>query len=655
MKRKLLLAIILLLNIGLAIFSINYFNTNIPISNNGIFSLEKKDFINGFVALEGDFLVYDGLYEDIKNSNITPKNMSLNQIRTYSFPEGVVTATMTIKNPDHLPLNSIMIEEIYTANEVYINGNLISSAGVVSDKKDKAKVEKTSYFLPFNDNSDELHLVLKISNHTQISGQYNRYIFIGEYTKLNNFYIQKLLIKIVLATFYFVMSLFLITLYLKNKKYTYLATLAIASFSNFYTVLTHFEPIVLFQLTGWFYVINTVLYTLPTLIGQFFSALTILLFYKEDKINKHLKKILLYHGFVTFTVITTLVIWDEHATNIYLLALLYVLLFMCYALWICSKHGEEKSPSGLLLFTGLSCYLVSYCLLVYINLYNEEGQILVYYNSHLMLFQLFYFLSIATTSISNYAQIFSDTQISETHLTHLVKQKTKELEQSYEEKTQMITDISHDLRSPITIVKGYLELMKNGSIKEQDYKKYLDIVYDKILYTSKLLESLFLLIRFENKTNLPKETENLYDILSAVIQSYPNKNIKLDLMRNLYMPCYEKQLYRLFHNLIDNAIEHGGENCNISLKSEYIENDLVITISDDGAGIEEKLIPNIFNRFSREDTARSSENSHFGLGLAICKTIVENHNGIITCTSKKSYGTTFKIVFKGGYYENTDC
>lgn len=580
--------------------------------------------------------------------------MSLNQIRSYAFPNGTITATMTIKNPDHLSIDSIIIEEIYTANEVYINGKLISSAGVVSDDKNKAQVKKVSYFLPFSDTSDTLDIMLKISNHTQISGQYNRYIFIGEFDSLSTFYQQRLALKIALATFYVVMCLFLVSLYLKNKKYTYLLTLAIASFFNFYTILTHFEPIVLFQLTGFLYVINTVLYTFPTLIAQFFSALTILLFYNDARVIKNFRKIRIYHSIGFFIIIVTLVIFDEVAKNIYLFALLYVLLLMVYALWICSKHSQEKKPSSLLLFVGLSSYLISYALVVYINIQDIPGQILGYYNIHLMLFQLFFFLAIGITSISNYAQIFSDTQIEELRLNLLVKEKTKALEQSYHEKTQLITDISHDLRSPITIVKGYLDLMKSGTIKEKDYSKYIDIVYEKIHYTSELMESLFMLISFENKAILPTEIENLNDIIMAVIQSFQPKEFDLNLTENLYMTCHGKQLYRLFYNLVDNAIEHGGKTCNISIASTHIKKDIVVTVCDNGAGIDEKALPYIFDRFSKEDTSKNNKGNHFGLGLAICKTIVENHNGTITCNSKKNYGTTFIIVFKGAFYENID-
>ena len=154
--------VFLLVTILLTVFSMFHIFTSyqhdVPIAKNGTISISSKDLKKGFVALNGDFLVYDGLYDvnQINSLNIPAKHMSLEDIRVYPFPKGTATVKMTIKS--NVKLSGMIIEEIYTANEVYLNNKLICKSGIVGSK-DQAISEKASHLKNFKENVSSISYV----------------------------------------------------------------------------------------------------------------------------------------------------------------------------------------------------------------------------------------------------------------------------------------------------------------------------------------------------------------------------------------------------------------------------------------------------------------------------------------------------------------
>lgn len=640
---------------------LNKFEKKIPIANNGTITINNKDLNNKFLPLKGNFKVYEGIIspDKINTLNTNYKLMSLEDLRVYSYPNGTATATLHI-NLNNTSINGIIIEEIYSANKIFINNKLLCKTGKIGTNKKNTLKEKNSHLIYLNQIDKSFDLTIQIANFEQISGQFKRNIYIGNYNYLHTYYKNNLIIKYIQIIFYFTTSLFLLTMYLKNKKYTYLLTLALAGFFNSYIILTHFEPIVFFKPTGFYYYINSIVNTLPTLLVQFFSALTVILFFKQGIIYKNIKTFIFTNGIIFSIVITLLVIFDETATPIYLLTLFYVIGILIYSFILSIKIYIYNKKSSFFIFLGLSFYLFTYFTLVNTTLSSNNHQTIEYYTIYLLLGQILFYGLISYIAISDYSHSFSLSQLEEKKLENIIKTKTKELENSYnklliqdKQRKQILTDISHDLRSPITVVKGYIELLKNDQINKKDYKKYFDIIYLKINYVSDLISELFLLINLETTKNFHMEDEYLYIIINTVVNSFHNPNISIDINKNILLHCNDKQIYRLFNNLIENALTHGGNNCSIKIIS-YINknNNLIIQVIDNGKGILKNDIPYIFDRFTRTDKSRNLNKKHFGLGLSICKAIVENHNGTITCDSIKNKKTTFTITFRGDIYEN---
>lgn len=544
----------------------------------------------------------------------------------------------------------ILIEELYTANKVFINNKIISSVGIVNKEESRTLMEKKSVLKPINTNSSHLDLVIQISNHELISGQFEKNIYIGSYDSLSDFNNKRLSLKYFGVTFYISISLFLYGLYRKNKKYTHHLTLSIAGFFNFYVLLTHYEPMVIFNPKGLLYLYNSYLSPFPTLFAQFFCAMTVILFFGHGFINKHKKNFILYNCYAFLFVIFIIIVFDDIANPIYIATLIYIMLYMIYSLYIAGLNFTKGITGSFRIFIGLSTYIVSYSYLIHMALIINPHQTMNYYSIYMILGQILFYLLMSYVSVSKFSSNFYLTEIEEEKLEFLVKSKTNELEKSYKElltqddiRKKMLQDISHDLRSPITVVKGYAELMTTNQIPESEKNKYIEIIFHKISYVSNLISELFALNGLENDKNYPMDVECISDILINTILSYNKSKIETHIEKDLYFYCNEKQMYRLFNNLIDNALEYSKANDKIIISLKKHESYLIIKITDFGVGIEEEDIKNIFNRFTRSDKSRNHDQNHFGLGLSISKAIVNNHKGSITCTSKINYGTTFTI------------
>ena len=210
-----------------------------------------------------------------------------------------------------------------------------------------------------------------------------------------------------------------------------------------------------------------------------------------------------------------------------------------------------------------------------------------------------------------------------------------ELEKSNEQsKTDLITNIAHDLRTPLTSILGYLDLIKNSqSVNEEMKEHYLEIVYNKALRLQKLIEELFGFTKLSyGKMNMNIITLNLVELLSQLIEeSYPNfekNNLNYEFTSNvkkLYIDGDGDLLVRLFDNLITNAIKYGADGKMVKIRLRKEKKLVRITVLNFGYAIPEKELPYIFDKFYRVESSRSTSTGGTGLGLAIVKNIAEMH------------------------------
>lgn len=240
-------------------------------------------------------------------------------------------------------------------------------------------------------------------------------------------------------------------------------------------------------------------------------------------------------------------------------------------------------------------------------------------------------------------------------------EKERNSEQS---KTDLITNVAHDLRTPLTSIIGYLELLrKNNSISPEMRQKYLDIAYNKSERLQKLIEELFGFTKLSyGKVNLNIEEVDIVKLLAQLLEeSYPNfaKNgLSYDYVSNTGSQIIEADgdlLARLFDNLINNAIKYGKEGKRVKVNLRADREIVTIKIVNYGYVIPEKELPLIFDRFYRTDHSRTTQNGPggTGLGLAIVKNITDMHHGAVSVSSDLS-GTVFTVKLKIHFEEGKE-
>jgi two-component system OmpR family sensor kinase len=238
-----------------------------------------------------------------------------------------------------------------------------------------------------------------------------------------------------------------------------------------------------------------------------------------------------------------------------------------------------------------------------------------------------------------------------TKMAEHIQNQMHEIQHSDNLRRQLVANISHDLRTPIATLQGYLEtlIVKGQNLAPDERKTYLMTAHKHCQQLGALVDDLFELAKLDAGGAQPQyEPFNISDLVQDVVQKFQltadNKGIQItiDLEDNLPLANADIRLIeRAMENLIENAIQHTPANEKINLRLTTHGPDIVVQISDTGHGIPEDELPNIFNRFYRVDKSRKTLAGHSGLGLAITKRILELHDRSITASSVINHGTTF--------------
>ena len=224
-------------------------------------------------------------------------------------------------------------------------------------------------------------------------------------------------------------------------------------------------------------------------------------------------------------------------------------------------------------------------------------------------------------------------------------------------KNELITNVAHDLRTPLTSIIGYLELLSGPVVLPPEMqKKYIDIAYSKAKRLEKLIEDLFGFTKMNyGKLAMHVSKVDIVKLLGQLLEeSYPNfanKGLSYELQSNVpakMITADGNLLARLFDNLIGNAIKYmrAEEPSFISMRIKDVGDFIQVEIEDNGKGISNKDLPYIFDRFYRADASRNSAAGGSGIGLSIVKKIIEDHGGKIWATSKENVGTVMYFVLR---------
>ncbi len=225
------------------------------------------------------------------------------------------------------------------------------------------------------------------------------------------------------------------------------------------------------------------------------------------------------------------------------------------------------------------------------------------------------------------------------------------LEKAFNSQLQFIADASHELKTPLTILRTQWEKLSAQEDLPYEYRVKIQSDIEELARLSNLINNLLIIATPENKL----VAEELFELnLSELVQSFyedirllteeKQQHLQIRITDNITILGDKVRIFQLLLNLADNAIKYTPINGNIDI--ELVREDLhaVFSIKDNGIGIPEESLPHIFERFYRVDKSRSRQSGGYGLGLAVCKTIVEAHKGSISIVSNFSKGT--KVVVR---------
>lgn len=218
---------------------------------------------------------------------------------------------------------------------------------------------------------------------------------------------------------------------------------------------------------------------------------------------------------------------------------------------------------------------------------------------------------------------------------------------------ELIANISHDLKTPLTSIQGYIEtlILKADNLPAEERKEYLEIILSGTERLIILVEQILEFSKLEAKQTLPSmEPFSIAELVQDVVQKFQPQAEKQKIRLRAVIPKDLLLVYadiamieRVLQNLIDNAMRHTPEIGVVTVEIVRNNNSVVVNISDTGYGIPQEDLPHIFDRFYRAEKSRSRNSGGTGLGLAITQKILEAHNSDITVQSAVSAGTTFSF------------
>ncbi|MDU1277577.1 MAG: HAMP domain-containing sensor histidine kinase [Clostridium sp.] len=221
-------------------------------------------------------------------------------------------------------------------------------------------------------------------------------------------------------------------------------------------------------------------------------------------------------------------------------------------------------------------------------------------------------------------------------------------------KRDMIRDIAHDIKTPITSIMGYSKALNDGTVQDSEEKRiYLDYIYNKTSRLNYLVNELFIFTKLDSvdyKLNIKQK--DICEFLREVVALYYGEiekaefNLEIDIPEDpIYYKFDAKELERAICNLIINSLKYNERKTTLFIGINNNEEDIEIIIGDNGIGIKKEILDKVFEEFVRGDISRDSSGGS-GLGLAITKKIIELHKGTIILNSYEGVGSEFKIILK---------
>lgn len=219
------------------------------------------------------------------------------------------------------------------------------------------------------------------------------------------------------------------------------------------------------------------------------------------------------------------------------------------------------------------------------------------------------------------------------------------------ERKQFVANVSHELKTPLTVIKSYSETLREGGMDEKTAKRFLGVIEKNADHMNNTVSQLLALSKTESALSVAKEPLDLAGAIREILEAMQLEFTKKELTVLTHLPqkrillCEPDQTRRVFINLLSNSVKYSNEGGKVEVTLKETEGGILFSVRDEGIGIEKKHIPHLFDKFYRVDKARSRETGGTGLGLSIVKAVVDQMGGWVRVESTLGKGSLFTCYF----------
>ena len=643
----LIAAMFIILAILLVFMCLPLGQTTVPAVNGGM-DLTGGGMKGRLYRLTGEWQFHDGELiapEDIRGQTETIEIPSAGADEGHSL-NGCATYRLVIRTDDTEQF-MLYVPEISSAYSLWVNGEFLRSAGVVSENRAEGRPLFENALLPVRAENGTVELVIQVSNYHFMRSSLTIPLLFGQSDSvLAYFYRTRALYCIALggilmAAFY---HLALYVYRRREKVYLFFSLLCTLCFMRFLVETNGIN-----QFFGWIPMDMSGIRLFMALFFLHGAAIIIFTLFVFDRefLNKYRYWAVAYAlpGALLFAFMP---LNAPYATVIVTLA---IMPFMFFAIYRAARSPVLKQGGGMRLYFAA---LLIYAVVGYISKYFFDNVLFMTG----LLTNMFMIMAQSLVLSKSYARAFEVVEETNENLERIVDERTRELRSTNEAMKELTVNISHDLKTPLTTVILNLEKLTKREREPgmEEYRRCIGIAYDKGLDLQRITQNLFEISRIESGQSLykpewislrvlfPKTQEKYESFLESRGLSFEIKDVAAG-HESVEIYADPERIWSVFDNVIYNAARHtktGGVTVSVEVREENLD----IIISDTGEGIANQHLPHIFERFYKVSKARSGGDS--GVGLYIVKSIMEGCGGSATARSEAGKGTSIILTFLRG-------